>query len=773
MKEEKDYNHSLFSRFIGLIFLTYTCVIFSISWKIEDVNSKLSYKNLIEYTRSINHILTGEFHSTENKIRSLAFIIFNRNGEISDNEMLDLLQIFSDRIHNKLTLWIPIGWANNNHTVKLYAHGDIKEDINLSYRQYINNIVSKDFRLFFSTKDKGYITKRSIIPAALGIKTKEGKYLGCLTTGIDLDYFKSKMNTEILSHDSNTYYAIINTLDNDIVINSPNFNIKKLTGLQKDIADFMNKDNNSPFISDKEKYIISNISNFPLLLITGNYPKSLSLEERFYSLLPYKFELIILLMIIFSFIYLFYFSILGPLLKLSEAAVSISGGDMNTIIPQANSKEGIALANALEKIKLSFKTEKKLTQEISEAHNKLSITNLRLENKVIERTKELNESLSTKTSFLTDFSHQVRTPIQGMSNISESLIKEWEQISEDKKFDFAHQIAYSSKHLLNLIINLLDFSKLSHSKMTINTSKFDITNLTKEVIEECNLLYLHNKPIKINFVSDKSFFVIADKERLKQVIHNLLVNAIKFTPKKGFISINIISTKILGKDGRFYDSIQFTINDQGIGISESELTSIFAPFSQGKEIKYQAGAIGLGLAISLEVISAHNGKIWAYNNKDGGASFNFIIPIVPISEQTNNNLNAISIHNDLPNILIIDDDESCLTSMEILLYDSKYNLIKANSAQNGLKYLQEHASSISIILLDLMMPDIYGLNVLDEINNNSNTCNIPVILQTGSSDEEEIIKAFNKGISSFIRKPYRKKVILKKIEKALNSPKNR
>jgi two-component system sensor histidine kinase ChiS len=125
------------------------------------------------------------------------------------------------------------------------------------------------------------------------------------------------------------------------------------------------------------------------------------------------------------------------------------------------------------------------------------------------------------------------------------------------------------------------------------------------------------------------------------------------------------------------------------------------------------------------------------------------------------------LHNAQPNILIIDDEETCLTSMELLLHDSKYHLIKTNTGQMGLKYIQDHHESISVVLLDLMMPDMYGLNLLNEIKNDPKLSNIPVILQTGSSDEEEIIKAFDKGIFCFIRKPYKKQVLLNKIEKAL------
>ena len=177
--------------------------------------------------------------------------------------------------------------------------------------------------------------------------------------------------------------------------------------------------------------------------------------------MPYKLELLSLLAIIFGLIYLFYRSILEPFLNLSKAAISISNGDINTIIPQVNSKEGAAVADALEKMKSFFKIEKDLAQEVYTSDNKLSVINLSLANKVAERTNELEKALSDKTEFMNSLIHEIKTPLEGITAISEALIHDWSELPENKKFDFTNQIAYSTKHLLSLAINLLDISKLS------------------------------------------------------------------------------------------------------------------------------------------------------------------------------------------------------------------------------------------------------------------------------------------------------------------------
>ncbi|AIL64600.1 Transcriptional regulatory protein AfsQ1 [Rickettsiales bacterium Ac37b] len=162
------------------------------------------------------------------------------------------------------------------------------------------------------------------------------------------------------------------------------------------------------------------------------------------------------------------------------------------------------------------------------------------------------------------------------------------------------------------------------------------------------------------------------------------------------------------------------------------------------------------------------------DNVDKGAAFHFIIPVSqakPMEEY------KIIVENDAEisakpatqtaNILMIDDEDTCLMSMELLLFGSNYNLYKAAGGYAGLEYLKEHFKEIDIILLDLMMPDIYGLNVLAEIKKDPELAKIPVILQTGSSDNAEIERAFELGIFTYIKKPYQKQDIMAEIESVL------
>ena len=602
------------------------------------------------------------------------------------------------------------------------------------------------------------------ILVAMGVKDKNEKHLGCVISSFSLAHLKQMI--ELSLQQSNAYYAVLNTVDDSIIVNSLGFNRETVA---KELALFASGNENEQFYSDdKNSYFTSRIGKSPFVLIIGSNHVAIEYEDLLHSLVPYKFELLFATTILCCLIYLFYTSILEPFMTLSKAALSISNGDMDIEVDKINSKEGALVASALEKIKHFLKAERELINEVTKARNSLAITNLRLENKVVERTEELENAFLTKTKFMDNLNHEIMSPIQGISSISENLSTYWNEIDDKNKIEYINQIAYTTKRLLLMVSNLLDLSKFSNGIVNLNLSKIDLLALTKTVIDECKLLYMNQKSIRFHFSSNRPVYITADKDRITQLLYNLLVNAIKFSPSDGDVAINIIPTK-MSIGGSYQDAIHFMLHDRGAGLDEEEIANIFSPFIQGKASNNWPGSVGLGLSICKEIVSTHHGKIWAASNKDGGASFNFIIPNTqPIKQEICSNIpRAIDLHHAIPNILMIDDEEVCLNSIELLLHGSKYNLIKAKSGQAGLKYLRQHHKSISLIMLDLMMPDMYGLNVLAEIKNDPKLFNIPIILQTGTSDEDEIVKAFDMGIFSFIRKPYQKQVILEEIGKCL------
>jgi two-component system sensor histidine kinase ChiS len=320
-------------------------------------------------------------------------------------------------------------------------------------------------------------------------------------------------------------------------------------------------------------------------------------------------------------------------------------------------------------------------------------------------------------------------------------------------------VSISAKRLASLVGGLLDLSKFNANKMIMDFNEMDLNEDIQNMISECNDLYLNEKNIQIYFNNPSKTIIQGDKNRLTQVLRNLFANAIKFTPDDGTINISLKNTKLNDKA-----AIHFTIKDSGIGIPPKEMDSIFTPFTQSSLTKTKAGGTGLGLSICKQIITSHNGKIWAENNEDIGASLHFIIPISQSSEdKTSQNTSSLT----SANILMIDDEDICLSSMELLILNTPYTFIKTDGGISGLDYIKQNYNNIDVILLDLMMPDIYGLTILEEIKKDPKLAKIPVILQSGTSDQIEIQKAYNMGISSFISKPYKKDIVLKAIETAI------
>ena len=765
-KDKQNYQYSLLGRFLTLMALAFIMLIIIIGWKIEKVRKNDLEIYLSTAVNNVTHNLNDNLTYTADKMRFLGSLITNNNQQ-DYVKIRDLLKVFAiDPKLKKMMLWGTIVWVDNQDRAVVDSYSGILKFPKILV-PYIKEVVNKPYLLHYGKTLIGYVSGTPVIPAAMGLNNSAGKFLGSMTIGIDIEKLNARIKKSV--QNDNIDYAIFSVAENGIITKSSNFDRKDTIKITEDVKKFINeKGNKKIYKIENNYYVLSKIGDFPFIIIAGINSKTFGYEQYFTNL-SNTYELGIIFLGICGIILLFYASILDPFIKLSNSASAISQGDFLAPIPIIHSKEGSMVASALEQIKLKLKTEMELITELSDARNKLSITNVRLENKVTERTNELETALEARNAFLNNLSHEIKTPLQVVGSTSEGLVTHWLEYSEQKKFELAHQLSYNAKKLLDLVGNLLDLSKFSAGKMILNFTKLDLVALIFEITEECKAIYIGNKNININFYPSAPIYISADKDKMAQLLRNLFINSIKFSPNNSSIGIKLFSTEMTGENGKRYEALHFMVHDQGEGIIEEELEAIFSPFTQGAAAKNKKDGVGLGLAICRKIVNAHNGTIWAVKNKDGGATFNFVMPIKQPNIKKTGLIyhSSKELHQIQPNILIIDDEEVCLSSMELLLHGSKYNLIKANSGHLGLKYLQNHAESISLIFLDLMMPDMYGLNVLSEIKKHPILSKIPIILQSGTSDEYEIVKAFDMGVHGFIRKPYQKEIVFKEIETAI------
>lgn len=237
----------------------------------------------------------------------------------------------------------------------------------------------------------------------------------------------------------------------------------------------------------------------------------------------------------------------------------------------------------------------------------------------LQEAKKMAEAANdAKSTFLSNVSHELRTPMHGILSFASFGIKKHATANPDKILDYFHKIRQSGETLLTLLNDLLDLAKLESGKITYKFRPANLNSLIDIVREEYNSLALeHNLTIRCEHLEANGKITL-DADKIRQVLHNLLNNAIKFSPEGG--TIDVISFKKA-------DSIVVSIRDQGAGIPGNELESIFDKFVQSSKNKSGAGGTGLGLPICREIIAAHKGRIWAENNPDIGASLSFEIPL--------------------------------------------------------------------------------------------------------------------------------------------------
>ncbi len=431
---------------------------------------------------------------------------------------------------------------------------------------------------------------------------------------------------------------------------------------------------------------------------------------------------------------------------------------------------GLQIGSGLEVILLSLALADRINL-ISQEKNRAQAEAIKNQRLAIEN---LHKAERLKDDFLANTSHELRTPLNGIIGIAESMIDGVTGDLTPKQKNHLSMIVISGRRLFNLVNSILDFSKLKHKDITLKISAIDLYSLSRLIISLSEPL-IQKKNLKlINSIPRDIPPVEADENRLQQIMHNLLGNAIKFT-EGGFIEV---SADIINNE------IRVQISDTGIGITEDKLNKIFESFVQAdSSTEREFGGTGLGLSITKSLVELHGAKLIVQSKPGKGSKFSFTLPIskekvskqyeitklVTVEEteinqdETVNELEIDEVGSRKFRILIVDDD---IINLQVLTDHLCYKNCTLSQATSGIDAINQvsQSSPFDLILLDVMMPKMSGYEVCKEIRKSYAYNKLPIILLTARNQVTDLIKGFDAGANDYITKPFSKQELLSRIK---------
>ena len=413
-----------------------------------------------------------------------------------------------------------------------------------------------------------------------------------------------------------------------------------------------------------------------------------------------------------------------------------------------------------------------LTLVMTQAYS-LSLRSVRARRKVEQLSHELEEknlaleqNVRLKEEFLSNTSHELRTPLNGIIGLAESLRDEAGKTEEYRIRDL-NLIAASGRRLANLINDILDFSRLRNRDLELDLNPVELKGLVEVVISFCTPLFV-GKPLKlVNNIPDDLPPVRADENRLQQIFYNLVGNAIKFTDS-GLVSIN---AELAG------EWVTIGVKDTGPGIPYDQQKTIFRPFEQGDGgVSREHGGTGLGLGISRHLVDLHGSRLELVSTPGEGALFFFRLPVCALDETDHCSkasgdrehfpafipalTHQVAEEDDgNPLVLLVDDDPVNLQVAVNHLRSDRVTVTPVTSGREALALL-DRGVHFDLVLLDIMMPDINGLEVCRRLRHQYSSAELPVIMVTARNRLTDLVEGLSFGANDYLIKPFAREELL-------------
>ncbi len=447
--------------------------------------------------------------------------------------------------------------------------------------------------------------------------------------------------------------------------------------------------------------------------------------------------------------------LIEPILQLNNAAKNLAKGDWEQKIRLSRQDE-------LGELATSFQT---MAQQLQQSFQQLEHTNTNLESELQQKVDQLSSALKVsaksqktaeeanqaKSQFLANMSHELRTPLNAIIGYGEILIEDAQDLEQKEFIPDLIKIQSAGKHLLSLINDILDISKIEAGKMELFLEEFELKSLLEEIIVTAQPLIEKNQNQFELRYADEIGLIYADMTKFRQILFNLLSNASKFT-QQGLIFLKINIYKQNNQDW-----LQIQVEDNGIGISNEQINQLFQPFTQADaSTTRQYGGTGLGLTITKKFCEMMGGEIKLKSELGKGTIFTIELPVLvtaqnqptEVSTSTPTLTQSLLIPIRENKVLVIDDDINVLDLMKRYLAPEGFDVITTTNPFEGIELARNIRPNV--IILDVMMPIMDGWSVLNHLKSDSDLATIPVIMATLLQEQN---LGYTLGATNYLTKP--------------------
>ena len=374
----------------------------------------------------------------------------------------------------------------------------------------------------------------------------------------------------------------------------------------------------------------------------------------------------------------------------------------------------------------------------------LAMLNAQLYGELKEQSSALERASRHKSEFLASMSHELRTPLNAVLGFSEVLLEQMFGEINERQEEYLHDIHSSGAHLLELLNEILDLSKVEAGRMVLEMSDFDLRVLLENAASMLrDRATAHDIDLRV-VTEDGVSSITSDELRLKQVVLNLLTNAVKFTPDGGSVTLRAARTPA---------GVDITVTDTGIGVPEEDRERIFESFQQGGRGSTREEGTGLGLTLSRRIVDLFGGRMWLETGVGVGSTFGFSLPLpdgvaaqVAVAPE-----NPAAVHD----VVVIEDDRPSLDLLTAYLSGADLRVTAARDGQSGLDAVRRVRPVA--VLLDIRLPGVDGWAVLRALKEDPATQDIPVVVV---SIVDERARGVAMGAAAYLVKPVRRRDVL-------------